>query len=161
MQEKGLLSAPVPEAASRPSRLSLLVHVVVVGALSLSFISGVALWYGDAAATEDPPAWLHGWRVLHGSLNPVLCGIFGYLCAQHIRYGWALRANWISGLVMEILFLGLIVTGLVSYYAGAEAFRNTCLWLHRLAGAGLPAALLAHWLAGRRWVKKILNTSCN
>jgi hypothetical protein len=152
-----------PHASSRPSRLSSLAHVIVVAALGLSFISGVLVWYGQGIAetASTAPAWLHRLRVLHGFLNPLLCGIFGYLVCQHIRYGWALRANWLSGLVMEGVFLVLIVSSLVVYYADEGAFRTASVWTHRLAGAGLPVVLGAHWLAGRTWVKKNLNTTCN
>jgi hypothetical protein len=131
--------------------------------LGLSFISGVLVWYGQTAAETAvaPPAWLHKARVLHGFLNPLLCAIFGYLVGQHIRYGWALRANWLSGFVMEGVFLVLIVSSLSVYYADEGAFRTVMVWVHRVAGAGLPVVLAVHWAAARMWVKKNLQTSCN
>jgi hypothetical protein len=153
----------LPDASSRPSRLGALAHFIVVAALGVSFVSGVLVWYGQtvAGAALAPPVWLHRLRVLHGFLNPLLCAIFGYLVSQHIRYGWALRANWVSGLVMEGVFLVLIVSALVVYYADEGALRTGSVWAHRLAGAGLPVVLGGHWIAGRRWVKKNLLTTCN
>jgi hypothetical protein len=153
----------LPDASSRPSRLSALAHFLVVAALGLSFISGVLVWYGQGIAetAPTPPAWLHRLRVVHGFLNPLLCAVFGYLVCQHIRYGWALRANWLSGLVMEGVFLALIVSALVVYYADEGSFRTASVWTHRLAGAVLPVVLGGHWMAGRRWVKKNLLPSCN
>ena len=153
----------LPDASSRPSRLSALVHVIVVASLLLSFVSGVLVWYGQTLAQTAvlPPPWLHGCRVLHGLLNPLLCAIFGYLACQHIRYGWALRANWVSGLAMEGVFLVLIISALAAYYADEGAFRSAFVWVHRIAGAALPAVLIGHWIASRLWLKKFLNPSCN
>lgn len=147
----------LPPASSRPSRLSVAAHIVVVGSLAISFFSGIALWYaeGISAETLAPPAWMHRARVVHGALNPVLCAVFGYLVAQHIRYGWALRANWISGLFMEVIFAALIVSALAVYYADEGAWRNSLVWVHRICGAALPALLVGHWFAARAWVKKI------
>src|SRR5436190_127934 len=109
----------LPNPSSRPSRLSTLIHAVVIGGLALSFVSGISIWYGQNIAEHlvAPPSWLHVCRVIHGSLNPILCGLFGYLCCQHIRYGWVLRANWVSGLTMEGVFLLLIISALPIYYA--------------------------------------------
>ena len=152
----------LPPASSRPSRLSLVAHVVVVASLALSFVSGIAMWYGQnvTETTLAPPAWLHAARVTHGCLNPLLCAVFGYLCCQHIRYGWALRANWVSGLLMEVVFALLIASALVVYYADEGPFRNGVSLAHRIAGAVLPAALAVHWIAARKWVKKNLETTC-
>ncbi len=147
----------LPPASSRPSRLSIAAHVIVIGSLALSFVSGVAIWSGQTISGESlaPPTWIHAARVLHGVLNPVLCGVFGYLVAQHIRYGWALRANWVTGLAMEVVFGALIVSALVVYYADEGAFRSVLTWVHRLCGAAVPGVIAAHWVAARMWVKKI------
>ena len=146
----------LPPASSRPSRLSIAAHVIVVGSLAVSFVSGVAIWYGQTVSGETltPPAWLHGARVLHGVLNPVLCAVFGYLVAQHIRYGWALRANWVTGLAMEVIFAALIVSSLAVYYADEGALRSASMWVHRLCGAALPVVLAVHWISGWQWVRK-------
>lgn len=148
----------LPEASSRPSRLGTLAHIVVVAALLLSFVSGALIWYGQTLAQTAfaPPAWLHPWRVLHGALNPLLCAVFGYLVCQHIRYGWALRANWLSGLVMEVVFLLLIISGLPLYYADEGRLRSASLWVHQITGAALPLVLAVHWIASRLWLKKVL-----
>jgi hypothetical protein len=157
LQEENLPMMELPPASSRPSRLSIAAHVIVVGSLAVSFVSGIAIWYGQSVSSEmlTPAAWMHGTRVLHGALNPVLCAVFGYLVAQHIRYGWALRANWVTGLVMEAVFAVLIISALAIYYADEGAFRDWLASLHRLLGAALPAILVAHWVAARMWIKKI------
>ena len=135
----------LPPASSRPSRLSTVAHVMVVGSLALSFVSGETL---------APPTWMHTIRVLHGVLNPLQCVVFGYLVAQHIRYGWALRANWVSGLAMEGVFAVLIVSSLAVYYADEGLLRSGSVWVHRVCGAGLPVVLVVHWICGHRWVRK-------
>src|SRR5687768_8452906 len=147
----------LPPASSRPSRLTVAAHIVVVGSLALSFFSGVALWYGQSTSAEtlSPPTWLHGVRVLHGVLNPLLCGVFGYLVAFHIRYGWALRANWVTGLFMEVAFAALIVSALAIYYADEGTLRANLIGVHRLVGAAVPVVVIIHWIAARMWVKKI------
>jgi hypothetical protein len=157
LQEENLPMNELPPASSRPSRLSIAAHVVVVGSLAISFFSGVALWYGQNASSETltPPAWLHSARLIHGVLNPVLCAVFGYLVAQHIRYGWALRANWVTGLIMEIAFAALIVSALAVYYADEGGLRSASVWVHRISGAALPVVLTGHWVAARIWIKKI------
>jgi cytochrome b subunit of formate dehydrogenase len=157
-KEEGVLGMDLPEASSRPSRLGTLAHFVVVAALLLSFLSGALIWYGQslAEAAFAPPQWLHACRVFHGVLNPLLCAVFGYLLCQHIRYGWALRANWPSGLVIESLFLLLILSGIAIYYADEGPFRNACVWAHRIGGAALPLVLALHWIASRLWVKQVL-----
>jgi hypothetical protein len=157
LQEKNLPMNELPPASSRPSRLSVAAHVVVVGSLALSFFSGLALWYGQSTSAEtlSPPSWLHGVRVLHGVLNTILCAVFGYLVAFHIRYGWALRANWVTGLIMEVVFAALILSALAIYYADEDPFRANLIWVHRLVGAAVPVVLAIHWIAARLWIKKI------
>ena len=148
------------DPAARPSRLPLFTHVVVVLLLSLSFISGLLVWQGQRIEAEiiATPVWLHTWLhasvVLHGSLNPFLCVLFGYLCCQHIRVGWQLRANFVTGITMEIVFGGLILSGVGLYYAGAAESRDVCVQTHRILGLLLAPVLGMHWVAGLRWAKK-------
>ena len=144
------------DPATRPSRLPLFTHVAVVLLLSISFISGLLVWQGQRiqAQTMETPVWLHASVVLHGSLNPFLCVLFGYLCCQHIRFGWQLRANLLTGFTMEIIFGGLILSGIGLYYAGAAEWRNLCVQTHRVLGLLLAPGLGIHWVAGLRWAKK-------
>jgi hypothetical protein len=144
--------------AERPSRLPFLIHSLVVLTLALSFISGVIVWYGQTlnADTGEQKLNVRGWLLLHGYLNPLLCIVFGYLLALHIRYGWAMRANWLSGLIMEAIFAVQIVTGVLLYYA-AESWRPSTQQIHHYAGLLLPLALIVHWIASQFWVKKVQN----
>jgi hypothetical protein len=145
------------DPAARPSRLPLLTHVAVVLLLSLSFVSGLLVWQGQRIQGQimATPAWLHASLVLHGSLNPFLCVVFGYLCCQHIRAGWQLRANRVTGLAMEIIFGGLILSGIGLYYVGAAESRDLCVQTHRILGLLLAPGLGLHWAAGLRWAKRI------
>jgi hypothetical protein len=140
----------------RPSRLSPVTHLAVVLFLSLSFISGLLVWQGQRiqAQTMETPAWLRASVVLHGGLNPFLCVLFGYLCCQHIRIGWQLRANLVTGITMEIVFGGLILSGIGLYYAGSVESRDLCVQTHRILGLLLAPGLGLHWIAGLRWAKK-------
>jgi hypothetical protein len=147
------------DPATRPSRLPLFIHITVILLLSLSLISGLLVWQGQRLEEEttESPVWLHAAVVLHGVLNPFLCVLFGYLCCQHIRFGWQLRANLLTGFTMELIFGGLILSGIGLYYAGAADWRNLCAQTHRILGLLLAPGLGMHWMAGMRWAKKNSN----
>ena len=141
--------------AERPNRLTLAVHTITLVILGLSFVSGVLIWRGVhlQQTYSETPIWLRACVVFHGTLNPFLCGLFGYFVCDHIRLGWQLRANRITGLLMEVCFAGLILTGIGLYYSGGEGFRAFCVTAHRILGLALPTCLAAHWVAANRWVQ--------
>lgn len=144
-------------AADRPNRLTPVVHVITLILLTASFISGVLIWRGTflQQARAEMPSWLRACVVLHGTLNPFLCALFGYFLCNHIRVGWQLRANRVSGFLMETCFAALIVTGIGLYYSGGESFRAFCVTTHRVLGLAMPVCLAAHWIAGRRWAQSV------
>lgn len=140
----------------RPSRLPLAIEIITTVLLALSFISGLFFWWGSTQLEQlEPPRWLNACRIFHGLLNPFLCGLFGYLLCQHIRYGWQLKANRLSGFLIEGVLLVLIISGLGLYYVGAEKARTAAVWIHRWVGVLLPLVFVVHWVAGKRWAKKI------
>lgn len=146
-----------PNPAERPNRLSLLAHIITLALLLLSFISGILIWRGlhlQQVQTETP-VWLRACVVFHGALNPFLCALFGYFVCDHIRLGWQLRANRVTGLLMEICFAALILTGIGLYYSGGENSRNFFVVAHRVSGVALPVCLGAHWIAARRRVQTL------
>lgn len=145
------------DPGTRPSRLSLLVHVALVVLLAVSFASGLAVWRGQFLQAEElvSPGWLRPALVLHGCLFPLQCVLFGVLLANHVRLGWQLRANLVSGFVMEAVFVGLILTGAGLYYVGAEDWRERIIWTHRLLGLALPVTLGVHWFMGHRWASRV------
>ena len=133
-----------PHVALRPNRLPLAVHVLVVSALSLSFVSGVMMW--KAQANGQPS---RSWAVFHGALNPLLAALFGYLLCDHIRLGWQNKVNRGTGLLMELVFATLLVSGTGVYYA-PEGWQRAVILVHRGAGCLVPLSLAAHWIAGIR-----------
>ena len=144
------------DPATRPSRILPPGQLAVMLLLGASFVSGVLVWWGQTIQARDlaAPPWLHGCLVLHGSLNPLLCILFGVLLCHHIRVGWAMRANLWSGFLMEAVFVGLIISGVGLYYIGDDAMRARALWFHHVCGLLLPLTLAAHWFAGIRWAAK-------
>ena len=150
------MSEPI-NPAERPSRIHVLGQIAVTVLLGGSFLSGLLVWWGQAVQLRElqSPDWLRPALVLHGTLNPFLCGLFGALAVHHIRIGWAMRANLISGLAMEAVFAGLILSGIGLYYIGDADWRGRLVWTHRVLGLSLPVTLAAHWLAGLWWGRKI------
>jgi hypothetical protein len=148
-----------PNPVERPSRIPCWGQFIVATALLLSLVSGIAIWYGQSVQAEElsSPPWMRGALILHGGLNPVQCALFGVLVGQHIRIGWQMRANLLSGFLMEGVFLGLILTGLGLYYAAAD-WRERMVLLHRILGLAMPAALGIHWISGLFWAKRALQS---
>ena len=143
--------------AERPNRLTPAVHATTLVLLTASFVSGVLIWRGVhlQGVRGETPDWLRACVVFHGVLNPFLCALFGYFLFDHIRIGWQLRANRVTGFLMEFCFAALILTGIGLYYSGGENFRNFCVTAHRILGLALPVCLIAHWIAGYRWAQSI------
>ena len=147
----------LPNAAERPNRLTPIIHTIALGLLMLSFISGVLIWRGThlQETFSETPEWLRACVVFHGALNPFLCGLFGYFLCDHIRIGWRIRANWFSGLLVEVCFAALILSGIGLYYSGGEPMRAFCVTTHHILGVLLPLFLGWHWIAGWRWGRSI------
>lgn len=103
--------------------------------------------------TMTTPAWLPPARIVHGLLNPLLCGAFGYLLCHHIPLGWRMKANRSSGVTLGLLFLLLIVTGATIYY-----FRDpVSIWSHWIAGLLLPLGVAFHLVMAYRWRQRQKN----
>lgn len=146
-----------PDAALRPTRIGILGQIAIGVLLAASFISGLLIWRGKhlQLVNGESPGWLHSVVVVHGCLNPILCILFGILLAHHIRVGWQMRANLLSGVVMEAAFFGMILTGLGLYYTGSEEWRQRISLAHRICGLALPVGLAWHWFAGLNWGRRI------
>ncbi len=151
------VAKPGQSPADRPNRLTRMVHAITLLLLSASFISGILIWRGVylQEARAENPNWLRTCVVLHGGLNPFLCALFGYFVCDHIRIGWQLRANRLSGFLMETCFAALILTGVSLYYSGSETLRASLVTVHRILGLTLPVCLITHWIAGQRWARSI------
>ena len=140
--------------------MSALGQAAVVVLVAGSAVSGGLAWWGKTIQSRDliTPSWLAGSLMVHGVLNPLLCILFGCLLCHHIRLGWSIQANRASGLVMELLFAGLILSGVGLYYAGAEKTRDLVTSIHQLMGLLFPLALAVHWVAGIRWARRAVQT---
>ena len=143
--------------ADRPSRLPFFIHVSVVGLVALGFLSGGVLLYFDIVGNEGVAKadWVHRVLIFHGCLFPLQAMLFGYLCAQHIRRGWQMKANRVSGFAMETCFIGLLLTGIGLYYLGSDSWRELCQQIHSVFGVALPISLAVHWFQATRWVKTL------
>lgn len=152
-----LFSSNLPDSRTRPSRIATLGILAIVLLLAVNFCSGLAVWWGQTIQAEQlqTPSWLRPTLVLHGCMFPVQCILFGLLLAHHIRVGWQLRANLLSGFATEFIFAGLIITGAGLYYVGAEEWRERVVWAHRVLGLLLPVSLAIHTVMGLRWGRQI------
>jgi hypothetical protein len=146
----------LPDASTRPTRIAVTGQILITLLLLASFVSGVMVWWGKKSQLEEAfaPSWLHTMLIVHGSLNPFLCVLFGYLLCHHIRFGWRMRANMVSGFIMEAAFAGLILTGAGLYYAGSEEWRAKIMMAHHILGVLLPLGLGGHWIMGLVWANK-------
>jgi hypothetical protein len=143
------------EPSQRPSLIPVWGRAAIAVLLGTSFISGALIWWGQTIQANEmtTPPWLRACLVLHGALNPFLCVLFGILLCHHIRVGWRMRANLISGFIMELTFATLILTGIGLYYVGSE-WRDAVVWIHRICGLLVPVSLGIHWVSGLSWARK-------
>lgn len=86
----------------------------------------------------------------HGVLAYAFLVAAAMLVPVHMRLGWNARRNRSSGLSLVAIGLFLTVTGLLLYYASAEALRSLASTLHWVAGLLLPALLVLHLVRGKR-----------
>lgn len=150
--------------ANRPTQLTQFTIILLVSLLSLSFLTGLGLWYVHEQRekmAEDPDVQLPRWTSLcqtsHGLLNPAISAVFGFLWFAHIRGGWRMRANRKSGGTMTTLMIVLIATGVGLYYDDKR--RHFWFTLHLLAGLLIAFGLPVHWLVARKWVRSLENGS--
>lgn len=145
--------------ANRPTQLSNFLIVSLVVLLSLSFVSGLGLWYVHEqreSATGTIPQWTNACRIMHGVLNPAICAVFGFLWFNHIRGGWKMRVNRKSGGTLTAMMILLIASGVGLYY-GDEA-RHFWFTVHLIPGLLIVFILPAHWLAARKWARAVENS---
>ncbi|MGZ8940377.1 MAG: hypothetical protein ACXW32_14315, partial [Limisphaerales bacterium] len=100
--------------ANRPTQLNTFLIVTLVLLLSLSFVTGIGLWYVHEqreSPGSDLPQWTNACRILHGVVNPAICAVFGFLWFNHIRGGWKMRVNRKSGGSLTAIIIVLIASG--------------------------------------------------
>jgi hypothetical protein len=139
---------------SRPTQLTSFIITLLLVLLGLSFLTGLGLWYVHEQREKlaDLPRWTSFCQTTHGLLNPIICGLFGFLWFNHVRGGWKMRVNRKSGSTMTALMIVLIATGVGLYYGEA---RQVWFTIHLVAGLVIVGALPMHWIVARRWVRSI------
>lgn len=148
---------------NRSTQLSRSVITFLVISLSLSFLTGLGLWYvheqREALSRGDIselPQWTSACQITHGILNPLITALFGYLWFYHVRGGWKMRVNRKSGGTLNGLMIVLIATGVGLYYGEGSHFWFT---LHLLAGLLIVFVFPLHWRSARNWVRGTERTS--
>jgi hypothetical protein len=101
------------------------------GALWLVFHDFLAR-SGEFGLTAHPlEQW---WLRAHGAFAFASLWLLGFLSVAHVGGRWAWRRQRRSGLVLLGVYIWLVVTGYLLYYAGGDTFR--------------AAVSLAHWTVG-------------
>jgi hypothetical protein len=124
-------------------------------ALAAITATGLVYWVaklGWAGHGEfgGPPAWAGTAGAVHGACAMLALVSFGAVLGQHAaRYRNAGR-NRLLGFSMLALFVGLIVTSYLLYYASNDALRAVSGTLHWILGLLLPLLFAGHVASARR-----------
>ena len=132
------------------------------GALRMTYTTLAAAWFTGGAwlalhyfmrrqgelGIEPHP--LEPWTLkLHGASAFAALWLAGFLWSSHLVPAWQ-RIRPASGIILAVLFGGLIVSGYLLYYLGGESWRAMVAIAHWLVGLGLPLSLIWHLLDRRR-----------
>lgn len=139
-------------------RLSRRHRAWLYGTFSALFVSGL-LWLvfrrwvrveGEFGASAHPlePWWLK----LHGAAAMAFLLVLGTLVRGHVRLGWKLHQNRLSGSTLLATNALLAATGWALYYVGGESVRAWVSVLHWGLGLAAPALILVHVVRGRQAV---------
>jgi hypothetical protein len=90
------------------------------------------------------------WLKLHGAFAFAGIWFFGLLWGAHIAARWPYGQRRRSGSLLAGLFLWLIVSGYLLYYAGGEATRPMISLAHWVVGLAAPLAFVGHRLRRSR-----------
>ena len=141
-----MMSRLLHKSARLGRRRRLVVYAVGLGV----WLSG-GLWLlfhyffvqqGEFGPTVHPlePWWLR----LHGAFGFAALWMFGLLWGIHITKAWPYERRRWSGSIVTGIFLWLIITGYLLYYAGGENTRSIISLLHWTVGLGSPIAFVWH-----------------
>jgi len=87
---------------------------------------------------------------VHGAAAFATLIALGAMFTHHVRRGWALLRNRVSGAVVIAALGALIVTGYALYYLVNDASRATISVAHWLVGVAFAPLFVAHVVIGRR-----------
>ena len=111
--------------------------------MGLCIASGISYWLGREMFVAT--GWLGHRNVLslHGISASLAVFLLGTIAVGHIRVGWILRKNRLSGVGNVVVLSVLVLTGWGLYY-GPEETRDVTVWVHWLLGLGFVGVLCAH-----------------
>jgi hypothetical protein len=87
---------------------------------------------------------------VHGAAAFVTLFALGTMSAYHVRRGWVLKRNRLSGSLFVAAFILLTVSGYALYYLVSDDTHAPVSTLHWAAGLALVPILIGHIVAGRR-----------
>jgi hypothetical protein len=141
------------------TRLGELHKIFLYGATGLLWLSGL-VWVlfhyfgvhqGEFGEVRSP---LEPWSLkIHGAAAMAFLLVLGSLISGHIRRGWALKRNRLSGVIVTSTCGVLILSGWILYYLATENVRNAVSLIHWIVGLLLPLLIYLHILAWR-WEQK-------
>ncbi len=135
-----------------PFLVSVLIALLLTGVLLTPTTLAFRLAWEVAWRLEgDHQLWI---STLHTTMSFIMLMIFGALWPVHIRAGWRMKANVISGVVMTVVILILALSGLGILYAGSESFSVIAAVGHLVLGYLLIFCFPYHFVIGRRLHRK-------
>ena len=122
-------------------RVAMIRHRYLVWPIVLGVWLSGALWLlfhdflrrpGEFGLTAQPlEQW---WLRAHGAFAFASLWLLGFLSVAHVAGRWAWRRQRRSGVVLLAVYIWLVLTGYLLYYAGGDEFR--------------AAVSLGHWTVG-------------
>lgn len=79
----------------------------------------------------------------HTTMGFLVLALIGAVLAIHVRIGWRVKLNRISGVGLLALFAIMLLTGLGMFYVGGLTLSRACSIVH--LGAGILSAFLLGW----------------
>jgi hypothetical protein len=127
---------------------------VIYAAFSILFLTGVGWLVSDrmkdAASGESWQATAAYMLMVHGGAAMATLMLLGALVPLHLRHGWRMRRNRITGTLMAACNAALILTAFGLYYFGPDTLRSWTSGVHIGAGLFVPVLFCIHVFVGRR-----------
>jgi hypothetical protein len=116
----------------------------------------VAEWFKepDLGPTRTPLQSLS--MKIHGAAMLFYLALLGTLWT-HVRRGFALRANRLSGSLIIAVNVLLVLSGWILYYLADDRMRQWGSALHWTTGLAALPLLCAHVFLGSSWAAKLLD----
>ena len=111
--------------------------------MGICCLSGICYLVGSELLTSSSILTSRKVITAHGVTACFSVFLFGTISAGHIRVGWILRKNKVTGIGNIVTLSLMILTGLGLYY-GSEEIRDLAVLLHWVSGLGFLAVLTLH-----------------